>query len=580
MLFQKWKRINEKIKKGALREMMEEIRWIFRYIIKYRKAIIFYIFIGVLGTLMGLAGSVASKYMIDAVTQRKESLLFLMLGISVMTGVGAIILKAITSKVLANISLVINKEILEEVYFRILNTKWNVMNEYQSGDLLNRLNNDVSMISNSVLGWLPTLIINSVHFLGSLLLILFYDPTMGVFALCSAPVTVFLSRMLIYKMRDYNKKMFQSRSDMMAFTNESFQKIQSIKSLHLIELFKNRLDDVQGKYIKNAVDYNEFSVKTSAWLSFVSLAVSLLCLGWGVFRLWTGHITYGTMTLFLQLAKSLSSDFSSLIQMVPSAISATTSARRIMDITELEKESMGNTENIEAIEAEAERGIGIRLKDILFSYEKGDTVLKDINLTVNPGEIVALMGHSGCGKTTLLRIILGIVTLQNGTAELFTVSGKSEPFGAGTRQLISYVPQGNTVFSGTIADNLRMVDPEASDTKIEEALKTACAWEFVSAMPEGIHSVVGENGTGLSEGQAQRISIARAVLKKAPIILFDEATSALDEETGEIILENIKKKMKNCTCILVTHRTSILKVCTKIYKMRDHEIVEQDGVAY
>lgn len=578
-----WKKISGKIRSGEWKEIWKEVRWIFRYIVKYRNAVIFYILIGVAGTLMGLAGSVTSKYAIDAVTQFKLRLLIISVALFALTGFGTIILDAFMNRMLTKISLRINKEILEDVYYKILDTRWEAMSRYHSGDLLNRLNSDVNAVSGSVLSWVPSLIIRSVHFLGSLFIILYYDPVMGLLALASAPVTVLFSRVLLYRMRDFNKRMRQASSDLMGFTSESFQNIQSIKSFHLTDLFRNRLDRVQSRYIENALEYNEFSVKTSIVMSSLSLLISFLCMGWGVYRLWTGYITYGTMTLFLQLSRTLATDFSTLVKMVPSAISATTSAGRIMEVTDLPKDDHGNEAVIRKLEKESAHGLGITLNNISFSYHNdmdrdnadNKKVLEDCSLYAAPGEIIALIGRSGCGKTTLLRIILGLIEMDAGTAEIWANSGARATLGAGSRHLISYVPQGNTLFSGTIEENLKMIAPEASQEELEEALKIACAWEFVQKLPGKMQCVVGEKGTGISEGQAQRIAIARAVLKKAPIILFDEATSALDEETGQHILENIKTNMKNCTCVLVSHRPTSLKICSRVYRLEDCRLTEK-----
>ena len=569
-----WNRVREKIRQGALKELWAEARWILRYIVRYRKAVIFYICIGVAGALTGLLGSLTSKYAIDAVTGQQAELLVWMVALFAVTGFGSVGLQAVMKRMLTRISLKINREMMEEVYTRILSTEWTAMNGYHSGDLLNRINIDVRQVAGSVLGWVPSLIIQSVHFIGSLGIILYYDPVMALLALLSAPVTVLVSRVFLYKMREYNKRMRQADSEMMGFTEESFQHIQSIKSLHLTDLFRNRLKKVQENYVGTSLEYNDFSVGTSAFLSSVSLVISFLCMGWGVYRLWTGYITYGTMTLFLQLARSLSGDFSSLIRLVPSAISAATSAGRIMDVTELPREPEGDRENVREMAREAAEGIGITLQGVNVSYEEGKPVLRDCELSVKPGETVALMGRSGSGKTTLLRLILGIVHSSSGTAVMYTRSGgRTEPLGAATRELIAYVPQGNTVFSGTILENLVMVAPDASEEEAEEALKTACAWDFVKELPDGIHSVVGEKGNGLSEGQAQRISIARAVLKKAPVILFDEATSALDEETGRQVLCNIRRKMEHCTCIIVTHRSSLLEACTSVFRLENGKLI-------
>ena len=407
----------------------------------------------------------------------------------------------------------------------------------------------------------------------ALILILNYDAIMALLALCSAPVTLLVSRFLQLKMRRYNQRMRQVSSDVMEFTEESFQNMQYIKSFSITGLFRRRLKGVQKKYYDISMEYNEFSIKTSTLMSVLSMVVSFVCLGWSVARLWTGHITYGTMTMFLQLSRSLAADFNALIKLVPSAISAATSAGRIMEVTELPKETV-NRNVVQKLKKEASRGVYIVLEHIVYSYDGEKTVLTGGSFYASPGEIVAITGASGSGKTTLLRIILGLIEIQEGTAFVQTASGFTHSFDASTRTLVSYVPQGNTVFSGTIADNLKMIVPNATEEEMQKALEIACAWEFVSKLPNGMQCQVGENGKGLSEGQSQRIAIARAVLKKAPVIVFDEATSALDERTGRQVIQNIKREYRSCTCILVTHRTSDLDICSKVYRINQGKMVE------
>ena len=566
-------RIASRFKETFNREVLQELRWVFAYILRYKKAVIFYILIGVAGTVMGLAGSLASKYVIDAVTQFNFSLLLTMAVVFTASGLLSIGLNAWTSRMLAKISLKVQQEILEDVYCRIMDAKWSESSKFHSGDLLNRLNGDVSEVSRSVLGWVPSLVTKTVSFVGSLILILNYDAIMALLALCSAPVTLLVSRFLLLKMRRYNQRMRQVSSDVMEFTEESFQNMQYIKSFSITGLFRRRLKGVQKKYYDISMEYNEFSIKTSTLMSVLSMVVSFVCLGWSVARLWTGHITYGTMTMFLQLSRSLAADFNALIKLVPSAISAATSAGRIMEVTELPKETV-NRNVVQKLKKEASRGVYIVLEHIVYSYDGEKTVLTGGSFYASPGEIVAITGASGSGKTTLLRIILGLIEIQEGTAFVQTASGFTHSFDASTRTLVSYVPQGNTVFSGTIADNLKMIVPNATEEEMQKALEIACAWEFVSKLPNGMQCQVGENGKGLSEGQSQRIAIARAVLKKAPVIVFDEATSALDERTGRQVIQNIKREYRSCTCILVTHRTSDLDICSKVYRINQGKMVE------
>ena len=214
------------------------------------------------------------------------------------------------------------------------------------------------------------------------------------------------------------------------------------------------------------------------------------------------------------------------------------------------------------------------MKDVDFSYVQGKRVITESAFYAAPGEIVALIGPSGEGKTTMIRLILGLIRPEKGEVLLRTWDGKEFPMNVETRSLFAYVPQGNTILSGTIAENMRMVKETATDQEIIEALKISCAWDFVEKMPEGINSSVGERGKGLSEGQAQRIAIARAILRNAPILLLDEATSALDVATERNVLRNIVQKSPNKVCIVTTHRPSVLNLCQRVYRVLDTKVRE------
>jgi ABC-type bacteriocin/lantibiotic exporter with double-glycine peptidase domain len=334
------KKIIQKIKEGTLHEIYQEAKWITQYTKKYYLAIIYYIFLGILSTGMGLATSISSKYLIDAVTGYDSTNIGFIIIVILSMAFGNIIIRAATSRVSTRISLKVNNEIQADIYDKIMNTDWESMSEYHSGDLLNRMNGDVKTVADSVLGWIPSLITKLVQFIGTLAVILYYDSTMAVIALLSAPVSMIMSRMLITRMREYNKKMRQVSSEMMAFNEESFQNIQTIKCFDLINFFGQKLRNVQDTYANMALDYNKFSVYTSSFMSVIGLIVSYATFGWGIYRLWGGFITYGTMTLFLQLSSSLSGGFSALVGMIPSAIGATTSAGRIMAIVELPREKV------------------------------------------------------------------------------------------------------------------------------------------------------------------------------------------------------------------------------------------------
>ena len=562
------RKIRTKIKEGMLQEMYTEAKWMFGYAKVYWKAIVFYILMGVFGTVMGLGGSVASKNLINAVTGYDTGNIGWIVAAIIGMAVGSIVTNAISSRMSAKINVKIQNEIQADIYDKIMNTDWESLYEFRSGDLLNRLNNDVATVAGSVISWFPSLVTKLAQFIGALCIILYHDPTMAVIALLSAPVSLLVSNFLMKRMRGYNKRMREISSEMMSFHEDSFQNLQSIKAFDLIDVFSAKMRQVQGRYKQTSLEYNKFSIYTSTFMSVVGMIVSYSCFGWGVYRLWSGYIDYGTMTMFLQLASSLSASFSALISLVPSAIGATTSAGRVMSVVGLPKEIvLDNAKADHIAQQTAEQGLTVKLQNVNFVYNDGNRVLEAANITACPGEIIAIVGPSGEGKTTLIRILLGLINPVSGTAEICDVDGEACVISAATRKFFSYVPQGNTIFAGTVLDNLRMVREDATEEEVIEALKIACAYDFVQKMPNGIHSVIGERGKGLSEGQAQRLSIARAILRDAPILLFDEATSALDVATERRVLSNVMKAGKKKTCIVTTHRPSVLSMCDRVYRV-------------
>ena len=571
------KKVIKKIQDGMLQEMWEEAKWMWQYIRRYKFAVFFYLILGIFSTLMGLVGSVLSKYLIDAVTGVDKTNIGWIIGGIVGMALGGVVINAITSRISTKISIKVNNEIRQEAYNKVMRSDWLSMTNFHSGDILNRLNSDVSTVSGSVIGWIPSLITKTVQFIGALVIILYYDPTMAILALISAPVMLIVSKLLMTKMRYFNKKSRKVSSEVMAFNEESFQNIQSIKAFDLIDLFNKKLINMQEKYKKVSLDYNKFSIATSSFMSIVGMIVSYSCFGWGVYRLWTGHITYGTMTLFLQLSGTLSSSFNSLVGMVPSAISATTSAGRLMDFFNLSNEELLDDEKVQYIDKNTkDQGLTVELSDVMFNYDENKVVFEGASIVANPGEIVALVGPSGEGKTTMVRILLALINIKKGKAVVRDIDGVECNISADSRRFFAYVPQGNTIFSGTIADNMRMVKQNATDEEIIEALKTACAYDFVKQLPDGINSIVGERGIGFSEGQSQRLSIARALLRRSPILILDEATSALDVYTERLVLKNIMDMGYARTCIVTTHRPSVLNLCHRVYKIDKSNVSEID----
>lgn len=537
-------------------------------------AVTWYIFLGVLGTGMSLMASVLSKNIVDVVTGFHTGALAPAAVFYVSMQLARIGINAWTGRISAKIEVKVDQEIRAEVYDKIMEADWQAMSQYHSGDLLNRMDNDVASVSSSVLGWLPDLVTRLVQFLGALGIILYYDPTLAGLALLSAPVTLVVSRTLMGRMRQYSRQVREVSSQVMMFHEESFQNIQVIKSFGLGGLYSRKLRQVQEDYRQVKLAYNKFSVAASALMSLVGTAVSVACFGWGVYRLWGNYITYGTMILFLQMAGSLSASFGALVKLVPSAISAATAAGRIMAVTELPREDRSqDKEAWELLEENRADGIRVETRDLVFRYQDGDVVLDGANFYADPGEIVALVGPSGEGKTTMLRLLLGIVRPQAGyVAVTGQRTGQSLTASASTRPFFAYVPQGNTMFAGTVAENLRVMAQEAGEEDLWRVLDLACAGEFVRKLPQGLDTKLKEGGGSLSSGQVQRLSIARALLADAPVLLLDEATSALDVATERKVLRNVLQAQAHKTVIVTTHRPSVLNICNRVYQIANRRI--------
>lgn len=559
-------------KDGTFYEIIDDWKWIFGYSARYKGAILFYVFLGIFSTTLGLVSSVASKELIDIITNYRVDKLPLMIAIMVGSSVFSLVFSSVISRISTKLSIYINNDIQADIFDKIVDADWLSINKYSNGDILNRFNSDIGTVSGNAISWLPTIIIAVYNFVATFLVILHYDWMMAILAFASAPFMLIMSRVVIKKQREYGKKAREMSSKLMTFEVEAFYNFDTIKSFGIAPFYSKKMRWWQDRFKDVSLEYNMFSIKTNIFMSIVGTLVQFVAFGYCLFRLWTHDITYGTMTLFLQQRSSLSSAFSNIISIIPSFLNSSVSAHRIRELVELPKEV--HIPESSEMDAFVEDGFQVKMEDLNFSYIGDTKVITDSTFIACPGEIVALVGPSGEGKTTMIRLILGLVRPQEGKAMLVAANGKTIEMNAETRHLFAYVPQGNTILSGTIAENMRMVKEEATDEEIIEALKIACAWDFVEKLPDTINSSLGERGRGLSEGQAQRISIARAILRDAPILLLDEATSALDVTTERQVLRNIIQQKPNKTCIVTTHRPSVLNMCQRVYRVMETKVTE------
>lgn len=574
-------KILKKLRVNSLSEIVEEVKWVSVYIKKYKWIISIYFVFGLFSTALSLGGSVLSKHLIDTVTGKDHSSILLIAIMYVGFGLASIVFSAVSSRISTKYSTRVTNEIQYEMYQISLDVQWRYIKKFHTGDLINRISGDVGTISGSILTWIPNFIIKFIQAIGCIAIILYYDPVMAVISIISTPVMVLLSRTLMYKMRVFSKKSREASSRIMSFIQESYSNVQSIKAFGIIDDFNLKFRMIQEDFYSVIMQQNKFSVMTGMLMSVMGMIVSYSCYGWGVYRLWSGFISFGTMTMFLQLAGYLSNSFSALVSMVPSAIGTLTAIRRLIDVVELPKEEKDESIDLEKIKKESEEsGIGINIKNGRFVYDDVEEVFNCLTFDAKPGEVVAVVGPSGSGKTTIFRILLGIAGITDGKSTIgyeFENQKKEFNISASTRGLFAYVPQGNAVFYGTIADNMRIFNREASDEEIIEALKAACAYEFVSKLDDGIDTILEEGGTNFSEGQKQRICIARALVSRAPVILIDEGTSALDSETEMKLLKNLTEYRHNKTFVVSTHRAGVLGICDRTYRIEDKTLAVADN---
>ena len=560
------------LKQGTFKKMWTQTVWIYQYGRRYWKAMVLYTLLGLMGTGVSLISSLISKDLVDIITGHQTGQLLSTFAAMIGFSIANILVSQASSYASTFISLKVDTEIKNEIFAKMLVTDWESLTDYHTGDLVTRWSSDASNISSGILNWIPNLIIYTFRFISALAIVLYYDPTFALFALLGIPFSALLSRPLLRRMTKNNERSAAMNARLYGFNQEAFSNIQTIKAFDLIHFYTAKLKSLQDDYIHMQLDFQKMSMVTAVLMSIISFIVSYSCYGWGIYRVWSNAISYGTMTMFLSLSGTLTSAVNSLVSLIPSAISLTISAGRLMDIVEMPQEDYSQDSAVQKFEKQYRgEGIGLNLKDLSYSYHNGITVFEGASLEAYPHEIVALVGPSGEGKTTMLRLILSLLTPQAGAFHVCvgTQQEHNLELSPSTRKLFSYVPQGNTMFSGTIADNMRNVKPDATDEEIIEAMKQSCAWDFVEKLPDGIYSEIKERGGGFSEGQAQRLSIARALLRKSPILLLDEATSALDVATERKVLRNIMQDTYPRTCIVTTHRPTVLNICTRVYAIRD-----------
>lgn len=573
----------QRIKEGRLKQLTAELLWMYAYVRRYWLLIGIYILLGASGSVLSLGTSVVSKDLVDAVTGVNSLEIVRVAATYVGVGVSQIFINAVKSRLSLRVRLKVTNEIRGDIYEQVLQTSWESLAKYRSGDLLYRVNGDAGMVANTILTFLPNVMTTIISFGGAFIIVVRTDPWMALIALLGAPISFLTSRISAKRMRDFQRENQNVASDRTVFDQETFQNLQFIKAFGMLERVTEKFHRIQQESVDLSLKQNKFQQSMTIATSLVGQAVGYACYGFAAFRLWQGEISYGTMTMFVSMAASLRGSFSGILGLMPMVIRAGISAERIMEITSLPRDSMEDKEEAEAIcRRGRDVGIYVHMDSVDFAYEEEKWIYREASFCAEPGEIVALIGPSGQGKTTTLNLVLGLYHPKKGEITVGNPGGDELKASSSTRCMFSYIPQGNTMFSGTIADNMRMVRPEATDEEIRAALDAACALEFVEKLDHGIDTEVRERGTRFSEGQKQRLSIARALLADAPVMILDEATSALDVATERRVLRQIIKKEPHRTVIVAAHRPSVFSMCSRVYKVGEGRIeeVDEEGIRW
>ena len=440
---------------------------------------------------------------------------------------------------------------------RLLRSEWRGREAMHSGDVINRLETDVNHVVTFLTETLPSTISTIALFIGAFIYLFQMDTWLAIITVGILPCFILASRFYVKKMRQLTKKVRESDSFVQSLLTETMQHRMLVKTMEADDQMLDRLEGTQSELRQRVKHRTAFSVISNLILNTGFSVGYLIAFLWGLIRLADGTITFGAMTAFLQLVYRIQSPARDLTKLVPAFVSVFTSAERLMELEEIPEEKQG-----EAIMLPAP--CGVRFSDVTYSYSTDEQpVISHANFDFKPGTCTAILGETGSGKTTLIRLLLALIRPQEGQIEIYSESTISySPLSPLHRCNFVYVPQGNTLLGGTLRDNLRIGAPDATDEQMREALRLACA-DFVDNLPQGLDTVFAEHGGGMSEGQAQRIAIARALLRPGSIILLDEATSALDPDTERQLLNNIMHN-NDKTVIFVTHRQAVVSYCDHV----------------
>lgn len=547
----------------------QSLKWLMRKGKKQRVKMAVLIFANAVFSVLSIVFALFIAEIIDSATEYRDinrliAFSAAIVGVVVLQFVFRVIINGLTEHIRGKLEMAYKSDIFRA----ILQKNQDKITRYHSGELMNRLTSDVSVVADGVSSIVPTVVSALARLVCAVAVLVVLDWVFAI-AFTVAGILVFgVISLLRGKLKSLHKSAQATDGKVRSFMQECVENLLAVKVFSVNGKIEKQAAALQEENFKVKMLRKNYSVVGHATYNFIFSAGYLFALIYGGIKILDGVLTYGALSAILQLVNNVQVPFASLSNVLPKYYSMIASAERLMEIENVESETDAETVDAAAVYGKLQ---GFGIENVTFAYDR-DKVLSDASAYIRKGDFVAITGASGAGKSTIMKLMLGVYPLDGGAVFADTGDEKIILDNA-TRTLFSYVPQGNMLFSGTLRDNVTFIRSDATEEEIAVALSVSCADEFIKELPSGLDTAVGENGLGLSEGQVQRIAIARAVLTKAPVILLDEATSALDERTERKVLDNLKE-LKGITLIIVSHKKAALSICNRVFSVKNRKIIE------